>query len=76
MGFIGSLVVVAIGAVLRYATKAHAVTWNIRTIGDILMIVGVVGFFLSAIDWVYWEGWGSGGTGRYRRTTVAPPRRR
>lgn len=71
MGFIVSLVVVAVGAILRYATNVHSATWNIRTIGDILMVVGVVGFALSAIDWAYWEGWGPGGTGRHhRRTTV------
>jgi len=71
-----SIVVAAIGAILRFATNVHSATWNIRTIGDILMIVGIFGFVLAALAWAYWDGWGfgPGGTARTRRTIIANTR--
>ena len=65
-----SIVVAAIGAILRFATNVHSATWNVRTIGDILMIVGIFGFVLASLSWAYWDGWGFGGASRTRRTTI------
>lgn len=48
-----SLVVTAIGAILRYAytaTYSHGFDWN--TVGGILMIVGIVGVVLSVASWM------------------------
>lgn len=56
MGFVVSIVVFTVGAVLRFATNVRSATWNIQAIGDILMIVGVVGFVLAAVAWAYWDG--------------------
>lgn len=75
MGMVVSIVVAAIGAILRYATNVHSSTWNVPMIGDILMIVGIVGFILSVIAWAYWDGFGWGSVHR-RRTVIreqAPP---
>ncbi len=70
MGVVTSLVVVAVGAILRYATNVRSSTFDIRTIGDILMIVGVVGFVMSVLALFFWDGLGAGGVVRRRRTTV------
>ena len=70
MGVVVSLIVFAVGAIFRYGMNVHSATWNVKAIGDILMIVGVVGFVLAAIAWAYWDGFGWGGIARRRRTTV------
>ncbi|HLI55033.1 MAG TPA: hypothetical protein VKU88_11945 [Acidimicrobiales bacterium] len=62
MGIGTSIVVFAIGAILKFATTVHTSSFNIQTIGVILMIVGAVGFVLSLIFWASW-----GGFGGYRR---------
>jgi hypothetical protein len=76
MGVGISIVVGAVGAILRFATNVHSSTWNIRTIGDILIIVAIVGLVLSIAAWAYWDGFGGGGGGgmmRRRRTVVSEP---
>jgi hypothetical protein len=45
----GSLLLVAIGAILRYATNLHVKGIDIDTVGLILMIVGIVGFVIALI---------------------------
>jgi hypothetical protein len=48
-----SLVVTAIGAIMRYAysptTPTHG--FNVGTAGGILMIIGIIGVVVSAIAW-------------------------
>jgi hypothetical protein len=41
---------------------------NLHAVGDILMIVGVIGIIMSAIFWGSWGGFG--GAGRRRATYV------
>lgn len=51
-----ALVLLAVGAILRFAittTSTHGI--NVRTIGDILMIVGVLGLVLSVLVWAPWS---------------------
>ncbi len=55
MGVGTSIVVFAIGAILRFATTVQSSTFNVHTIGVILMVVGAVGFVVSVI---YWSSWG------------------
>jgi hypothetical protein len=62
MGIGTSLVVFAVGAILRFAVTVTTTGFNIHTIGLILMIVGAVGFVLSLVFWGSW-----GGFGAYRR---------
>jgi beta-lactamase regulating signal transducer with metallopeptidase domain len=45
-----SLLLIAIGAVLRWAVTATTTGVNIHTVGVILMVVGAVGFVIS----LYW----------------------
>jgi hypothetical protein len=44
-----SLLLIAIGAILRFAVSVTAKGFSIHTIGVILMIVGGVGFVLSLL---------------------------
>ena len=51
-----ALVLLAVGAILRFAittTATHGI--NVRTIGDILMVVGVLGLVLSVLVWAPWS---------------------
>jgi uncharacterized membrane protein YidH (DUF202 family) len=57
-----ALVLIAIGAILRFAvatTSTHGI--NLHTIGVILMLVGVLGVVVWALVWAPWA--------RSRRTT-------
>lgn len=47
MGIGGSLILIAIGAILRWAISATTSGVNIHTVGLILLIVGGIGFVIS-----------------------------
>jgi hypothetical protein len=64
MGIGTSIVLVAVGAILRFAVTAHATGFNIQTIGLIIMILGLVAFVISLCFWSSWGGFGSVGRGR------------
>jgi len=63
MGLGTSIVLLAVGAILRFAVSVTATGFNIHTIGVILMVVGAVGLLLSIM---FWSSWGGAGAG-YRR---------
>jgi hypothetical protein len=57
MTYGSSLVLIAVGAILRYAVTATVSGIDLRVVGLILMIVGIVGFVLSLL----WAGvWARG----------------
>jgi len=63
-----ALVLLAVGAILRFAiatTATHGV--DLRVVGDILMIVGVIGLIIWLIVWAPWAA-------RSRRSSYPPPR--
>ena len=74
MTFGTSLLLIAVGAVLRFAVSVSTSGFNIHTIGVILMIVGAVGFVLSLL---YMFMWADRDRRAARRTTYvdrdAPP---
>jgi hypothetical protein len=70
MGIGVSLVLVAVGAILRFATTTSVTGFNIQTIGLILIIVGAVGFVISLLFWGSWGGYGVNGGYSRRRTMV------
>jgi beta-lactamase regulating signal transducer with metallopeptidase domain len=43
----GSLLLIAVGAILRYATNLNVKGVEIDTVGLILMIVGIIGFVIA-----------------------------
>jgi hypothetical protein len=66
-GFVASLIVFAVGAVLDFAVTVSPYQhgFNIRTVGLILMIVGAIGALFCLIGMLV-----SGGGWRRRRTVV------
>ncbi len=61
MGIGASLVLIALGAILAFATDWSVSGFDLRTIGVILMIVGVLGLLLTLVVW-----------GPRRRSAAAP----
>jgi hypothetical protein len=59
VGVATSIIVFAIGAILKFATSVQSSNFNIQTIGVILMIVGAVGFVVSLLFWASWGGFGT-----------------
>jgi uncharacterized membrane protein YidH (DUF202 family) len=51
MTFAGSIFLIAVGAILRFATHLHVKGLDLRTIGLILMIVGVLGLIIAIWQW-------------------------
>lgn len=47
----GSLMLIAVGAILAWAVSYTVVGIDIKIVGAILMIVGVVGLLLSTLFW-------------------------
>ena len=64
MGIGASILLIAVGAILRFAVSVTTTGFNIHTIGLILLIVGIVGLIISM---AFWSSWGGFGGGRYRR---------
>ena len=56
MGITTSLLLIAAGAIMRFAVTAQATGFSIHTVGVILMIVGIVGAILSIAFWASWGG--------------------
>lgn len=51
MGIGGSLFLIAVGAILRWAVSYDINGINLNTVGDILMVVGVIGLIVTLIIW-------------------------
>jgi hypothetical protein len=68
MGVGTSIVLIAAGAILRFAVSVTATGFNLHTIGLILIIVGALSLVLSMMFWSTWGGFGGGaGQAGYRR---------
>lgn len=51
----GSIILIAVGAILRYAVTASLSGISIQTIGLILMIAGIVGLVISLLYLMAWN---------------------
>ncbi len=64
-----SLFLIAVGAILRYATNFHVKGVDMDEVGLILMIIGIVGFVISLLYELIWAGersrWYRYSRGRY-----------
>lgn len=69
MGIGVSIFWIAVGAVLRFAVNVESSAIDLHTVGDILMVVGIIGIGVSI---AFWHSWG--GFGRYRRSTTIEQR--
>lgn len=61
MGIVVSLLMFTAGAIMRYAVTVQGHGFDMHTAGVILMLVGVVGVVLSAVNWATWGGFGHRG---------------
>jgi hypothetical protein len=59
-----SLLMIAVGAILKYAVTAHVSGIDIQTVGVILMLIGILGLILSLLYTFVWSD-----TARRRRAT-------
>jgi len=50
-----SIVLIAIGAILKWAVTAHASWIDIQTAGTVLFIVGLVGLLLAVLYTFWWS---------------------
>jgi hypothetical protein len=66
MGIGVSLISIAAGAILTFAVHASTSTFNLHTVGAILLLVGAIGL---AASMMFWSSWGFGGR-RATTTTV------
>ena len=55
MTFAGSIFLIAVGAILRFATHFHVKGLDLRTVGLILMIAGAVGLIIATWQWAVWS---------------------
>lgn len=55
MTFAGSIFLIAVGAILRFATHFHVKGLDLRTVGLILMIAGAVGLLIAIWQWAVWS---------------------
>ena len=68
-----SIFLIAVGAILRYATNLHVKGVNLDEAGLILMIVGVIALVLSILYEVIWAGERSRYYRYWGRGRYAPP---
>jgi membrane protein implicated in regulation of membrane protease activity len=75
-----SILLIAAGAILKYAVTAHVSGVDIQTVGVILMLVGILGLILSLLYTFVWSDAAQrrrrSGDGYDDRTQNLPPRDR
>ncbi|MBV9212238.1 MAG: hypothetical protein JOZ25_01185 [Actinobacteria bacterium] len=69
-----SIVLIAIGAILKYAVTAHLSGLDLQTVGTILMIVGIIGLIISLLYTFAWSGRRARTTDYYDDRPPPPPR--
>jgi hypothetical protein len=68
MGIVVSMLLIAVGAVMRFAVTVKGHGFNVHTTGVILIVIGIAGAVLSIVYWASWGGFRHGGMAR--STTV------
>jgi hypothetical protein len=69
MGIFVSMLMITVGAIMRFAVSAKGNGFNVHTTGVVLIVVGVVAAVLSIAFWASWGGFS-------RRTIVVRGARR
>jgi Domain of unknown function (DUF6458) len=49
-----SIVLIAVGAILKWAVTAHVSGINLQTVGTILFVLGIIGLLLSLMYTFVW----------------------
>ena len=63
MGITVSMLMIAAGAIMRFAVTAQGNGFNVHTTGIVLMVVGAISAVLSIAFWASWGGFGRRTTG-------------
>ena len=71
-----SIVLIAIGAILKYAVTAELDAIDIQTVGVILMLVGILGLILSLLYTFMWSPQAQARARRDERDPYDSPTRR
>lgn len=50
-----SILVIALGAILKFAVTAHVKGFDIQTAGTVLLVVGIIGLLLSLMYTFVWS---------------------
>jgi len=50
-----SILLIAVGAILKWAVNVHSSGFNIQTAGTILIVVGAIGLVLSLFYTFWWS---------------------
>ena len=74
MGIVVSLLLIAVGAFMRFAVTVEGNGFNVGTAGMVLMVVGALGAVLSIAFWASWGGFGRGPGGTTTHSTVVRER--
>lgn len=56
MGIVVSMLMIAAGAIMRFAITVEGDGFNVGTAGMVLIVVGVIGAVLSIAYWASWGG--------------------
>jgi hypothetical protein len=71
MGVGPSILLIAVGAILRFAVSVTTTGFNLHSIGLILMIVGALALVVSIMFWSSWGGFGGSARGYRRQRRVS-----
>ena len=74
MGIVVSLLMIAVGAIMRFAVTVEGNGFNVGTAGMVLMVVGTIGALLSIAFWASWGGFGHHASGTTTQRTVVRER--
>jgi hypothetical protein len=72
----GSLFLIAVGAILKWAVTAHLSWINLQTAGTVLFVVGLVGLFVSLVYTFWWAQRARPSADDATRSMTPPPRDR
>ncbi len=70
MGVAMSIVMIAVGAILRFAVSVTTTGFNLHSIGLILIILGAISLLISIMFWSSRGGFNTGGGTRRQRTVT------
>ncbi len=74
MGISVSMLLIAVGAIMRFAVTVEGDGFNVGTAGMVLMVVGIIGAILSIAFWASWGGFNRHATAANTGTTVVRDR--
>ncbi len=69
----GALILVALGAILKWAVTAHISGFDVQTAGTVLFVVGLAGLVVALVYTFWWAERGRVNDTRVMRSPGPPP---